>query len=92
MHRRRCSNGFGPEPISSSDMMARSLLLRLDYQPWQVELFEKLDELFLSVHAKRVAAEKEGGESLRSSAKRDGIGAVLGGMARRVIRGRSSQT
>jgi hypothetical protein len=45
---RRSSNGFGPAPIGWSDIDAFCRLSQTKLQPWEIEIIEDLDRLWLA--------------------------------------------
>lgn len=45
---RRGSNGFGAMPIGWSDIEAFSRLSRIQFHPWEIELIEDIDKLYLA--------------------------------------------
>jgi hypothetical protein len=45
---RRGSNGFGPLPIGWSDLDAFSRMSQTKLQPWEIEIIEDLDALYLA--------------------------------------------
>lgn len=47
----RTSNGFGPNPLTWSDITAWASLTGTDLRPWEVRLLKQLDIVFLNVHA-----------------------------------------
>ena len=48
LHRTRGSNGFGPNPISWSEMKAYVEMTGSRLEPWEVEAIRQLDEEFLT--------------------------------------------
>ena len=53
---RRTSNGFGPNPIPWSDIAAYSVLTGFPFAPWEVEVIEELDRVFLAEMSKQATA------------------------------------
>jgi hypothetical protein len=51
---RRGSNGFGPLPIGWPDLDAFSRMSQVKLQPWEIEIIEDLDALYLSGASKAV--------------------------------------
>lgn len=75
--RRRKSMGFnGPNPIEWSDVEAFMYVTQEQFSPWEVELIENLDDLYLLPHAKRNQTPKpiEGRDIVRTVDITDGQG------------------
>lgn len=58
----RRSNGFGPEPLSYSEMEAWGRLTGRRLQPWQVRLIKQLDHEFMANHAKQAKKDSKKGK------------------------------
>jgi hypothetical protein len=56
MRRRKGGTGFGPSPIEWPDIDAFVRHARLDLTPWEVEIVEMLDDLYLAQVSKRSSA------------------------------------
>jgi hypothetical protein len=52
LRRRKCGNGFGSSPIEWPDVDAFLRLSRIELAPWEIEILEDLDDLFLADHSK----------------------------------------
>ena len=52
LHRARGSNGFGPNPLTYSEMAAWARLTGADPGPWEVALLKHLDGVYLDIQAK----------------------------------------
>lgn len=50
--RRRVSNGMAACPISLGDVADFMRLFQYPLAPWEIEVIEELDDLFLATHAK----------------------------------------
>lgn len=48
LHGRRGSNGFGPSPLSWPDLDAFNRMSRINLAPWEVEIIEALDRVYLT--------------------------------------------
>jgi hypothetical protein len=57
IRRRKGGNGFGPSPIEMTDIDAFNRLSGMAFAPWEVEMIERLDDIFLKSLAD--AAEKD---------------------------------
>lgn len=51
LHRARTSNGWGPNPITWSELDAYCRLTGVQLDPWEVEAIRALDEAFLDAAA-----------------------------------------
>lgn len=47
IRQRRGGNGFGPCPVEWTDIEAFSRLSGIRFAPWEVEIIEELDDLWL---------------------------------------------
>ena len=54
LRRRKGGTGFGPAPLEWPDIDAFLRRSSLDLAPWEVEVIEDLDDLYMSEAAKRV--------------------------------------
>lgn len=43
----RSYNGFGPNPLTYTEILSWSQLMRTDLAPWEVETLKSLDRLWL---------------------------------------------
>jgi hypothetical protein len=50
---RRGSNGFGPSALAYHDIAAFERLTRFSFTPWEVEMIEALDGLYLADRSKK---------------------------------------
>lgn len=57
----RGSAGFGPAPLSWQEIEAWSRLKRRPLSAWQVDVFKRLDRLFLTHQAKQLQPKNKGG-------------------------------
>ncbi len=48
LHRARGGNGFAPNPISWSEMLAYVQLTRTAFDPWEVEALRLLDDAYIA--------------------------------------------
>lgn len=48
----RGGNGFGPNPIGYTVILAYAHLMRVRFQPWEVDAIRRLDEEYLRAMAK----------------------------------------
>jgi hypothetical protein len=55
---RRGSTGFGAAPLSWSDLDAFVRMTRCPLSPWEIEVIERLDDLFMAEQARAVKAGK----------------------------------
>lgn len=77
----RTGNGFGPNPISHSEILSWSLLHRTRLTEWDLSVIRRLDVLFLrntyqkDENQARAMDGKEFADSLRAMSKKDkGVG------------------
>lgn len=49
---RKGSNGFGAGPLEWPDIAAFCALARISFTPWELEIVELLDDLFVAAHSK----------------------------------------
>lgn len=54
LHRARGSNGWGPSPITWSDLDAYCRLTGVALDPWEVEAIRALDEAFMESAAEQM--------------------------------------
>ena len=47
LHKRRGSSGFGPNPLSCTEIEKWACLSKLILRPWEVEIIYKIDEAYL---------------------------------------------
>jgi hypothetical protein len=52
LRRRKAGNGFSAVPIEWPDLDAFLRLSALSLAPWEIEILEDLDDLFLADHSK----------------------------------------
>ncbi len=62
LHGRRGSTGFGPAALSWPDIEAFNRLSRMNLAPWEVEVIEELDRVYL-IHTADAARERAGNSS-----------------------------
>lgn len=53
LHRCRGGNGFGPNPIAWSEVLAYCQLTRLSLTAWELEAIRLLDDAYLSASAEQ---------------------------------------
>jgi hypothetical protein len=52
LRRRKGGNGFGYVPIEWPDIDAFQRNARIEFAPWEVQIIEHLDDIFMRVHSK----------------------------------------
>lgn len=57
LHRRRGSNGFGPNPITWPDIDSFSRHAQMKFAPWEIEIIEDLDDIYRSEQAKAMKSD-----------------------------------
>ena len=55
LRRRKGGNGFGPSPIEWPDINAFCRYNHLDLVPWEIEVIEEIDDLFLDALNKKTS-------------------------------------
>jgi len=63
LRRRVGGNGFGANPISWPDLDAFVRYSRINLAPWEIEVIEDLDDLFLIAMAPKPSSQPPKGES-----------------------------
>lgn len=53
IRRRAAAGGFGPSPISWADIDAFTRHSRFALAPWEIEIVEQLDDLYMGEQAKQ---------------------------------------
>jgi hypothetical protein len=53
MHRKRHSNGFGPEPLHDEQIEAWFRLRKQTLHPWMLDVIDRLDAIFMTHYSKR---------------------------------------
>ncbi len=84
--RRRCAPGFaGPVPVSWQDIDAfiKRSGLRLD--PWEIEIIETLDNMYLKPEPEVVLPEGQTVNVAASADDAEGVRSVMSGLARRRV-------
>lgn len=56
LRRRKGGNGFGPSPLEWTDILAFQAGARFPLLPWEVEIIEAIDDLFMAEHGKAAVA------------------------------------
>lgn len=85
--RRRTAGGFsGPQPVSWDDILAYTRLF--DLAPWEIELIERLDDIYLAPDPAPVAPEGQTVKVAASASDAAGVRSILGavGKGRRVVK------
>lgn len=52
LRRRKGGNGFASSPLEWPDILAFMIATRFPLAPWEIEVIEDLDDLFIAEHAK----------------------------------------
>lgn len=55
LSRRRGSNGFGPDPVSFIEIETFTRLAGFPLAPWEIEILEHLDDIYLEVRGEETA-------------------------------------
>lgn len=58
LHHKRGTNGFGPAPISESDIFYRQRNRRIALRPWEIKAIEAADREYMACRAEQHEAKK----------------------------------
>lgn len=83
---------MGPSPVSWQDIDAFARRSGVRFSPWEIEIIEKLDDIFLSPSAKPPAPEGQAVKTAASADDPDGVRSVLGAVGVRKIVKRGKAT
>ncbi len=61
LHNARSSNGFGPVPLSYTEIDAWRRLTNQRLDPWELSAIVRLDGVFMTVHAEASKPEGQSG-------------------------------
>lgn len=63
LHNARTSTGYSINPITYSDILAYSVLMKLDLEEWEIELIKALDNVAMNAYAEEAKKEHQKSKS-----------------------------